>query len=119
MKKFKKIRNLVLGVFLLSLMGSYAQAQCTLKADKITACRGSSINFSIPATTTFSSIKWSFGNGDSSVQPTSTVNYIYDTFGTFNACVTLFNSDGSIKCGPSCLTITIYDNPKADLILPL
>ena len=119
MKKFKKIRNLLLSVFMLSLISSYASAQCTLTATSVKACRGSSIIFSIPATTTFSSIKWAFGTGDSSLQPTSTVNYIYDTFGVFNACVTLYNSDGTVKCGPSCLTITIYDNPTADLILPL
>jgi gliding motility-associated-like protein len=118
MKKFRKIRNLLFSVFLLSVIGLAANAQCTLSADKVEACVGNSINFSIPPTTTFSSIKWSFGNGDSSLQPTSTVNYIYTTSGVFNASVTLYNSDGTVKCGPSILPITVYDNPKADLILP-
>ena len=117
-KSHQKFRCIVF-VFLFSIIYFSSTAQCTLQADKTTACLGDNIRFSIPATTTFNAIKWVYGTGDTSLQPTSVTNYVYDTFGVFTASVTLYNSDGTVKCGPSTLIITIYDKPKADFILPL
>jgi len=117
MKQMKKFRGLALLTMLLLFYTASVNAQCDITASKLRACRGSAIQFNIPASTTFSYIKWEFGDGDSNVAA-GNVNHIYDTFGTFTVKVTLYNSDQSIKCGPSTKTITIYDNPNADLLLP-
>ena len=118
MKKYFRIRSVLLTLGMLAIFTNWAYSQCnlTLSASKI--CIGTSVNLSIPATTTFTSIKWSFGDGDSSLQPTASVNHIYNKPGVFTATVTLFNSDGTIKCGPSIAVITVYDKPNSDLILP-
>jgi len=119
MKNIRNIRNGLFAITLLIFTTNMAMAQCDLTVSQKIACRGTSIAFSIPGSTTFSSILWEFGDGKTSVQNVNNVSYIYDTFGTFQACVTLYNSDMTIKCGPSCVTINVYDKPNAGLILPL
>ena len=118
MKKYFRIRSVLLTLAMLTFFGNWAYSQCTLTLSANKVCRGTSVQFSIPTSTTFTTIKWAFGDGDSSNQPTNTVNHIYNTPGVYTASVTLYNSDGSIKCGPSIAIITVYDNPNADLILP-
>ncbi|MEA3495485.1 MAG: PKD domain-containing protein [Bacteroidota bacterium] len=117
MKIKQKFRNAFLLMLLLLGFNYLANAQCDISVNKTSTCRGSSITFKIPSTTTFSSIKWDFGDGDSSLMPVPEATHAFDTFGTFTACVYLYTSTGSVKCS-DCIDVTIYDNPNADLILP-
>jgi|GEM_PF-1724958 len=118
MENFKKLRNVVFIVMTLLLLGNWAYSQCTLTASQTKVCRGTSVLFSFPSTISYDHLLWDFGDGSTSIQKQNSISYIYDTFGTFTACITLYNADNSVKCGPSCVTITVFDKPDADLILP-
>lgn len=117
MKSFVKIRNVVLMILLAAGFVTVTEAQCPLTASQTTACRRTSIKFSIPTTTTYFRIKWEFGDGDSSNQQKNDVTHMYDTFGVFSAKVFTYNSNGSLKCTDS-VRITVYDKPNADIKLP-
>jgi hypothetical protein len=110
-------------LFLILLTSTVTQinAKNYFKADIYKCCRGSSITFSStinPAL--FSSVKWHFGDGDSSSLKATTINHTYLSFGSFKASVIFYDSTGTIVFNPDSITITVYDLPVArfDLITP-
>lgn len=89
-------------------------AQCDITPVSAKLCRGNSISFSIAANpVSYSTIKWIFGDGDSSVQKTSIINHVYNSAGTFNVSVTLYDAGMNIICGPKFSIIQIFDLPTA------
>jgi len=99
--------------FLLLIISLDSFSQCNLTISKDIVCAGEKVVFSIPSSITFYHIVWNFGDGKYSVQNSHQVEYAYKDAGTYNACVTLYNSNNTVKCGPNCQTITILDGPKA------
>jgi gliding motility-associated-like protein len=113
----KSLRFIVLVVNLL-ILNQVANAQCDITPNRYRGCYGDQLQFEIDPSTTYSTIMWNFGDGDSSNQKTNKISHTYDTFGVFTVCVKTFDASGNIKCGPKCITIHIYDKPSADFILP-
>ncbi len=113
----KKVTTILVSLSLFLGYITEVQAQCTLSADKTEVCRGQPVTFSIPSNATFASIVWKFTDQDSSTNPQKFQSFIYDTFGHFCPTVTLYNSNGTVKCTSS-ICIDVYDNPRAKLILP-
>lgn len=96
-----------------------ANSQCDISPALAKICRGNSISFSIAASSgSYSSIKWVFGDGDSSIQKTSNITHVYDSLGTFNVSVTLYDISGNIICGYNYSTVQVFDLPttKFDLL---
>ena len=120
MKALIKTYRLVVLVIGLLILNQVAYAQlCDITPNKFKGCRYDLFEFSIISPpSSYSSIMWNFGDGDSSNQKTSIIQHKYDTFGVFTVTVTLRDAGGNIKCGPSSITVYIYDLPNADFILP-
>ena len=104
-------------ILLLSIILAFAfmaNAQCDISPVSAKLCKGSSITFSIAANPgSYTSIKWLFGDGDSSTQKTSIINHIYDIYGSFNVSVTLYDISGKIICGPKYSSVKVFDLPIA------
>ena len=100
MKNYSNLQKtkIILLLFVSGFIYSLSSAQCDITVSEDTICIGRSISFSIPPTTTFSSIKWNFGDGVTSTQPTSTVNHSYSLPGIYMVDVRLYNSSGGITC---------------------
>jgi gliding motility-associated-like protein len=130
MKALIKTYRLFVLVTGLLILNQVAFAQlCDITPNKYKGCKGDQFEFSIiTPPSSYSSIMWNFGDGDSSNQMTSTITHIFknnnlpnkpDTFGVFTVTVTLRDAGGNIKCGPKTVQITVYDLPNADLVLPV
>jgi hypothetical protein len=87
---------------------------CDITPNRYKGCCGDIFEFTIMAApSSYSSIKWEFGDGSSSNQLTSVITHKYDTFGVFTVRVTLKDNKGKTICGPNSITIYIYDQPNA------
>jgi PKD repeat protein len=104
MKHFPKL----FAITILLLNSFVSSSQCDITPSKYNACFGSSINFSIVSpSSSYNSILWKFGDGDSSYLKTSNISHTYNSDGLFTVSVTTFDASGNISCGPKTVKIRV------------
>jgi len=107
-----QFQNLLLSILCIGLqLYSYAQPLARFSASQLSGCSPLTVNFSNTSTGA-TSFNWNFGNGNTSTLSNPSANFIVP--GTYT--VTLNAQNGNLSNTQS-LTITVFENPKADFIL--
>jgi|GEM_PF-4285042 len=113
-----KTRIVILAILGLLIFNSNSYSHIDLTISHTESCRGTDIKFSISSSASFSTIKWVFGDGNSQITTTLFTSHKYDTFGSFQVKVSLFDNNNQLLCAPFEKKIVVYNNPIADFDTP-